>query len=289
MPEYGIAWRLAEVFPDVHRCHCLIFAGSYRIATEGITALGVNGTWSIVRSITNGTAPAARLAAAANVPLSLVRVDCLRPVRDARRCAAMTRVEFRRAFETGQRNVRRLRRHGCHVLAVGEVGAGNTTAASAALALLTGTDPHRIVGRGSGVDGNAFAKKKRLVGEMVRKHLRSQAKGLDVLRLVGGKEMVAVAGAIESASASGAIVVLDGLITAVAALALVQDKPSIGDCLVASHRSTEPGHRVALRQLKLRPTMDMKLACGQAYGALLLLGLGRLTFESFARSTKASL
>ena len=236
---------------------------------------------SIVRSIVNGTAPVVRLASTAKVPMRLVRIDRLKPVRDARLGAAMTHGEFCHAFKTGQRSAERVRGR---VLALGEVGAGNTTAAAAALALLTGTNPRHIVGRGSGISGGAFAKKRRVVDEIIQKHSRSRARGLDVLRLVGGKEMVALAGAISAASRCGSIVVLDGLITTVAALALAQDRPSIAECLVASHRSTEPGHRLALRWLKLRPTMDLKLACGQAYGALLLLGLARLTLRSFAKS-----
>ncbi len=276
--EYGRLREVAHRLTDKDRWQCVVFAGSYAIASEGITLLGTNGSALIVREMARGMSPSSRLALAAKVQLRVVRVDGLKPVRDARFSAAMTRAEFRRAFDTGSRAARRA---AGDVLAVGEIGAGNTTAAAAALALLARVDPRGVVGRGSGISLDAYRKKKRVVSEMVRKHAPARAKGMEILRLVGGKEMVALSGAIAWAAGKGAVVVLDGMITAVAALALAHDRPQVRASLFASHRSTEPAHGLALDMLRLRPMMDLELACGQAYGALAMLGLGRLALKSF--------
>jgi nicotinate-nucleotide--dimethylbenzimidazole phosphoribosyltransferase len=161
---------------------------------------------------------------------------------------------------------------GVDCLAVGEIGIGNTTTAAALLCALTGADPAAAVGRGTGVDAAGLERKRGVVRAALERH----GAGLDVreaLAAVGGLELVALTGAVLEATRRRLPVVLDGYATAVAALAATRLDPAVAEGLLASHRSAEQGHRLALEELGLEPLLDLRLRLGEASGALLALPL----------------
>lgn len=157
------------------------------------------------------------------------------------------------------------------VIALGEMGIGNTTSASAIVAACTGSSALVVTGRGTGVDDATFARKCGVVAQAVR---RLEGAGWErIAAAVGGYEIVGLAGAILAAASRRLPVVLDGFIVSAAALLAQKIAPlSLGYC-IAAHRSREPGHAIALQALGLRPLLDLDLRLGEGSGAALALPL----------------
>ncbi len=162
-------------------------------------------------------------------------------------------------------------------LVLGEIGIGNTTTTAALVCALTGVSPRLAVGRGTGVDTAGVDRKRATVAAALERHgmladLRSVAPR-EALRAVGGLELAALAGAVGEAARLRLPVLLDGYAVTAAALAAVQLDPTVGEVLIASHRSAEPGHELVLAELGLEPLLDLRLRLGEASGALLALPL----------------
>jgi len=157
------------------------------------------------------------------------------------------------------------------VVALGEMGIGNTTSASTLVAALTGASADHVTGRGTGVDDAHFASKRALV-RRVAEALRG-ASWERIASAAGGYEIVALAGAILAGASRRIPLVLDGFIVSAAALLAQRIAPeAIGYC-IAAHRSREPGHAVALAALGLEPLLDLELRLGEGSGAALALPL----------------
>jgi nicotinate-nucleotide--dimethylbenzimidazole phosphoribosyltransferase len=166
------------------------------------------------------------------------------------------------------------------VIALGEVGIGNTTVAAAVAAALTGAAVHEVVGRGAGSDSAGVARKRSVVSQaLARTGYGTPITALDwtdLIRLLaglGGGEVCVLVGVILGAALAGAPVVLDGLLTGAAALAAVRHDPRVRAALVAGQRSAEPGHALVLRELGLEPLLDLRLRAGEGVGAALATGV----------------
>jgi nicotinate-nucleotide--dimethylbenzimidazole phosphoribosyltransferase len=159
------------------------------------------------------------------------------------------------------------------VLALGDMGIGNTTASAAITSVLTGAPVGACVGRGTGIDDDAYARKLAAVERAVDMNRPAASDGLDVLAKVGGCEIAFLTGVTLGAAASSSPVVLDGYPTTAAALIAMSLAPACADYLLASHESAEPGHRVALSHLGLEPLLDLRLRLGEGTGAALALML----------------
>ncbi len=157
------------------------------------------------------------------------------------------------------------------LVAVGEVGVGNTTVAAALAAALLDADPARLVGLGSGSDSRTVDAKRRAVTAAVdRFRSRGSASDpLEALAALGGGEIALLVGVILGASARQALVVLDGMATSVAALVAVELEPAVAAHLVAGQRSRETGHQPVLAALGLEPLLDLRLRAGEGVGAAL--------------------
>ncbi len=164
------------------------------------------------------------------------------------------------------------------IVGVGEMGIGNTTAAAAVTACLTGAAALDVVGRGTGVDEVGLARKRVVVERAVARVARPEDPrddALEVLRQVGGLEIAAMAGAMIGAAARGALVLVDGFISSAAALLACSLCPALPPYLVASHRSTEPGHAVVLDALGLVPLLDLGMRLGEGTGCALAIPVVR--------------
>ena len=208
--------------------------------------------------------------------------------RDMTNGPAMTPDDVHQAIEAGFETAERELDSGANVIAIGEMGIGNTTAASAVVAAVTRRPPRQVTGRGTGINPATWQRKV----ETVRLALDVNGhptEPLDILAAVGGLEIAALVGVIAAGASRGVPLVLDGFITAAAALIASELNHAVVPRLVAGHRSIEPGHRIALEHLALRPLLELDMRLGEGTGAVLALTLikaaaavrdGMATFQS---------
>lgn len=153
----------------------------------------------------------------------------------------------------------------------GDMGIGNTTASSAIVAAMTGAAVDTVTGGGTGVTGPGLERKAAVIREALDRHRPAAHDPLDVLTKVGGFEIGGLAGVMLGAAAHRCPVILDGLISAAAALLAVGLIPAARDYMIAGHRSVEPGHSVALHFLGLTPVLDLEMRLGEGTGGVLAL------------------
>lgn len=190
---------------------------------------------------------------------------------------AMSPAQTAQAIAAGRRVVaEQLVPQGVRVLALGEMGIGNTTSASALTAALTGRPAATVTGLGTGLDKAAWRHKVGVIEQALARHFGGKpgtADAIEALAAVGGFEIAGLVGAALEAAARRMVVVLDGFISSVAGLVAARIDPSARAYFVASHRSVEAGHRVVLESLELTPLLDLGLRLGEGSGAALALNL----------------
>ncbi|HEX5015631.1 MAG TPA: nicotinate-nucleotide--dimethylbenzimidazole phosphoribosyltransferase [Candidatus Limnocylindrales bacterium] len=207
----------------------------------------------------------------------------------------MTRAEADQAIAVGLEAVDRAIADGVELLGVGEMGIGNTTAASAIVAALTRLPPGDVTGRGTGVDDEGLTRKVAAIERAIAVNRPDAGDPVGVLAAVGGFEIAVLVGVIVGAAARRVPLILDGFITGAAALVATGLEPLIAGRLVAAHRSVEPGHAIVLDRLDLRPLLDLDLRLGEGTGAALAMSVfsaavairdGMATFEEAAVSDR---
>ena len=155
----------------------------------------------------------------------------------------------------------------CDLLAVGEMGIANTTAAAALCAALLGGGSARWAGRGTGVDEAGLMRKRAAIDAALDFHRDLLDDPLMVAAALGGRELAAIAGAVMAARAQGIPVLLDGFVASTAILPLARLAPDILQHCHAGHVSAESGHRALLRELGMSPLLDLEMRLGEASGA----------------------
>jgi nicotinate-nucleotide--dimethylbenzimidazole phosphoribosyltransferase len=186
---------------------------------------------------------------------------------------AMTRAEALRAVAVGIDLASELSASGVDLVGIGEMGIGNTTAASAICAVLTGRPVAEVTGRGTGIDDATHRQKIGAIERALEVNVPDRRDPIGVLAAIGGFEIALLVGVILGAAEAGIPVVLDGFITGAAALVAVALQPAVAPRLIAAHRSMEPGHAVILETLGRRPLLDLDLRLGEGTGAALAMGL----------------
>lgn len=190
--------------------------------------------------------------------------------------AAMTEEEALQALEAGHQLGVEAASAGYTMIAIGEMGIGNTTSASAITCALTGAAPAVATGRGTGVESAAHANKIQVVEAAVRKHcgegaVSSSVPPLEILRRIGGLEIAAMAGMVLAAAQHRIAVIIDGFISTAAAALAVGMEPNVREYLIAGHRSQEPGHALLLDHLNLTPILNLEMRLGEGTGAVLAM------------------
>jgi nicotinate-nucleotide--dimethylbenzimidazole phosphoribosyltransferase len=201
----------------------------------------------------------------------LIRAPIAAGTRNFLEGAAMSREEAYRAVETGIELADSwARSEGFEVFALGEMGIGNTTSASALAASLTGARVADVVGRGTGIDDSGLIHKREIVARALALHA-AKSDVWDRIAALGGFEILGLAGLAIGAAAARRLVVLDGFISSVAGLIAARLCPNIQGYLLAAHRGPEPGHRVVLEKLGLVPLLELDLRLGEGTGAAIAL------------------
>ena len=277
--------------PTFSQPHLLVFAGDHGAAKAGVSAFPQEVTWQMVENFLAGGA-AINVFARQN-GLTLKVIDCgvahdfgqrdnlvnakMGPgTRNFIAEAAMSAAECQTALTKGADLARQLADQGCNVLGFGEMGIGNTAAASLITHALTGTSLVDCIGRGAGLDDAGLERKRALLAQAVsRADLPGNPDAQAVLAEFGGFEIVMMAGAMLGAAERGMTLLIDGFIVTSALLAAARIAPAVRDYCIFCHRSAEPGHLAQLAALKAEPLINLGLRLGEGTGAALAWPLVR--------------
>lgn len=275
-----------EVRPDVSRRAIVVMAGDHGVVAEGVAAYPQEVTVQMVANFAAGGAAVCQLARHAGAELVVVDVgvagdvSALDGVRHAKVAAgtrnlavgpAMTREQAAEAVWTGVEVARELATAGVALVGVGEMGIGNTTAAAALTAALTGSTPATVVGPGTGLDSEGVARKADVVARGLGVNSPDPDDQLGVLAALGGLEIAGMTGVVLGCASAGVCVVSDGFISGSAALVGVRMCPAAAGYVFPSHRSAEPGHRIVLEALGLEPVLELDMRLGEGTGAALAI------------------
>jgi len=182
---------------------------------------------------------------------------------------AMSREQAIRSIEAGIELVEDELLKGMDILGTGDMGIGNTTSSSAIAAALTGADVVTVTGRGTGLDDEGQRRKVKVIQKALGINQPNPKDAIDVLSKVGGFEIGGIAGVILAGAKYQIPVVIDGFISGAAALIATSLSPQVKPYLIASHQSVEPGHKIILEHLGLKPLLNLDLRLGEGTGAAL--------------------
>lgn len=289
--------------PSLPRKAIVLMAGDHGVTAQGVSPYPSEVTAQMVANFAAGGAAINQLAAhagaqvlvvdvgvASDLPVSegVVRARVADGTADMSVGPAMTREQAIAAVLVGVDQVAALAAEGLDLVGTGEMGIGNTTPAAALTSVLTGTDVAVVVGPGTGLDPAGVAHKVEVIRGAIALNAPDPADALDVLIKVGGLEIAGLAGVVIGAAALGIPVVSDGYISGAATLVATRMAPAAVPWVFASHCSAEPGHRVVLDALGVRPVLKLDMRLGEGTGGALAMEImdaacgvmsGMATFE----------
>mgnify|MGYP000956780854 FL=1 len=276
-----ISIQLAGITGHVHNAlnkkQLLVFAADNGVVAEGVSSTPQSVTKQQTINLTRGKTGAAVLAKHFGCGLTVCDVGVNADIYEStvlnRKIAygtqnictgpAMTREQTLQAILTGAEIARTV---DADVIGVGEMGIGNTTTSSAVLAVLLGADVEAVTGRGGGITEESFRKKKAVIRTAIEVNRPDRDDVVGVLSKVGGFDLAAMCGAFLGAAAARRPAVIDGLISAAAALCAVRLCPNVRGYLVPSHASFEIGYRLAMEAMDLHPLFDLGMRLGEGSG-----------------------
>ncbi|MCV7150697.1 nicotinate-nucleotide--dimethylbenzimidazole phosphoribosyltransferase [Mycolicibacterium pyrenivorans] len=279
------------------RARVVVFAGDHGVTAAGVSAYPAEVTAAMVANFDAGGAAVNVLAtlAGAGVRVADIAVDTAEPLSPSigahkiRRSSgnissedALTPDEVVEAIEAGRRIADEEVDEGADLLIAGDMGIGNTTPATALVAALTDTEPVAVVGRGTGIDDAGWGRKTAAVRDALYRTRRLTADPIALLRICGGADLAAMTGFCAQAAVRRTPVLLDGVVVTAAALAAERLAPGAKQWWQAGHRSTEPAHSLALRDLDLDPIVDLGMRLGEGTGALIALPVLRAAVATLA-------
>ena len=275
--------------PNLGKAALLVFAGDHGIVAEGVTAYPSEVSTLIAQMVLDGKAGANIAAKGVGAEVFLIDAGLKTPPQPHKaligksvRCStrdfllepAMTDSECRDALQAGYDVATRLKTEGFGILALGEIGIGNTSAASLVAHCVTGVPLERLVGPGAGAPPGGISHKREVLS---RAHARVPVRGgMEATREFGGYEMAMLMGAMFGAANARQIVIVDGFIATAAASAAVAIEPNISDYLMFAHLSPEAGHVALLEWLGAKPLLDLGMRLGEGTGAALAIPLVRM-------------
>ncbi|MFP2769348.1 nicotinate-nucleotide--dimethylbenzimidazole phosphoribosyltransferase [Oceanisphaera sp. KMM 10153] len=266
--------------PVITQPQIRVFAADHGLTRHGTSAYPSAVTAQMVHNFLQGGAAINVFARQHNIGLQVVDagvdaeftyhpalLDCKvrRGSRDALSEAAMTDAECREALEQGMALAEQLPGN---LFIVGEMGIGNTSAASLLLARLGNIPLAGCVGRGTGLDDDGLRHKQQVLAQVLQRHHDARTP-LAALTALGGLEIAMMVGALIQAASQRRILLMDGFIAGVALLVAEQLAPGVRQYAVFAHHSAEPGHEHLLRLLNAEPLLNMKMRLGEGSGAVL--------------------
>jgi nicotinate-nucleotide--dimethylbenzimidazole phosphoribosyltransferase len=266
--EWMAGWQ-GKSRPGADTTLAAVFAGNHGVAARGVSAYPSAVTAQMVANFRAGGAAVNQLCKSFGVGLKVFELALDIPTRDFTTAAAMEDGECVATMAYGMEAI-----HGdIDLLAIGEMGIANTTSAAAIAAALFGGDPEAWVGPGTGVAGEALARKVEAVQAGLDRHRARLGDPLAVLACLGGREIAAMTGAVIAARLQRIPVIVDGYVATAAAAVVAAMRPDgIDHCLFA-HRSAEPAHGALLERLGKAPLLDLGMRLGEASGAVVAAGI----------------
>lgn len=264
------AWQRRPA-PRLDNVEVLVFAGNHGVAARGVSAYPASVTAQMVANFERGGAAINQICNIVEASLRVIALKLDSPTADFTEAQAMTEADFVEAVTAGFAAVPA----SADLVCLGEMGIGNTTAASALAAALLGGDGERWAGRGTGLDDAGLARKRAAIDAGLKRHRAALADPLMAAMALGGRELAAILGAALAARLHAIPVVLDGFIATAAAAPLVRLRRGALDHARIAHCSAEAGHRALCAELGMRPILDLDMRLGEASGAALSVSVLR--------------
>ena len=290
--------RIADIQQTADVClssRCvLVFCGDHGVVEEGVTQSGQEVTALVAKSIAGGTANVNLMASAAQADVFAVDMGMVQDVPGTIRLKnaygtanmakgpAMTRSQAEAAVRSGIDLVGQMKEKGYRLIATGEMGIGNTTASTALACALLGLEPKEIVGRGAGLSDVGLMRKQHAIERALALSKPDACDPMDVLSKVGGFEIAGMIGAFLGGMKHRVPIVIDGVISAVAALIAVRIYPECRQFMLPSHMSREPAMVKIMQELGLDPIIHADMALGEGTGAVALFPLLDMAHRVYA-------
>lgn len=288
-----LAGLQGRVKPKADAVWIAIFAGDHGVVAEGVSAYPQEVTGQMLHNFVTGGAAISVLAQQLSAQLDVVDLGTVSPldlpgVRHLRigagtanfaKAPAMTQEQGLLALQAGRDSVLRAKAVGIELFVGGEMGIGNTAAASAVACSLLECAAQLLVGPGTGLNAAGISHKTDVIERALKLHAEQAGDPLQSLFCLGGFEIAALVGAYLACAQEGITVLVDGFICSVAALVAVRLNPACRDWLLFGHRGAEPGHRHLLETLQAEPLLDLGMRLGEGSGAALAVPLVRLACQ----------
>ena len=272
---------------DISQKAVIIMCADNGIAREGISQSGQEVTLAVVRSMANKKSSVGKMAEIVGVDTIPVDIgvnhkDSIPGVldrkislgtRNFRNEPAMTEEETIKAIFTGIEMVFDCKEKGYKILATGEMGIGNTTTSSAVTVALLGCEVAEVTGRGAGLSDEKLVHKQRIISEAIDKYELKEADALQILETVGGLDLAGLTGVCIGGALYHVPIVLDGVISMVAALLAERIVPGTKEYLIPSHKGKEPAAERLAKELGVEPVIDGNMALGEGTGAVMMFSL----------------
>lgn len=276
-----------EMFPDVHKKTVIIMCADNGVVEEGVSSCPKSVTATVTRNFLRGITGINVFTKFLDADIAVVDIgvdddiECegiiKRKIRkgtwNIAKGPAMTREEAVKAIETGISIVKDLKEKGVGLLGTGEMGIGNTTTSSAVSIVLTKAEAEEMVGCGSGLSSQGLRNKIEVVKKAIRLNKPDASDVIDVISKVGGFDLAGLIGCFIGAAAYRIPIVIDGFISATAALAAVKLEPKVKNFIIPSHASAEPGCKKVMEELKLKPMLHLGMRLGEGTGAALAFNI----------------
>lgn len=270
---------------DTRKKCVLVFCADNGVVAQGVTQAGHEVTTSIAAMLRDGTASVSAMASACGAdvfPLDIGMVDTIdglpsqklmRGTNDIALGPAMPREIAEQAISIGINAVKEKKERGYRLIATGEAGIGNTTSSSAMASVLLNLPGDMAIGRGAGLSDEGLMRKRNVVRQAIAVNEPEAADPIDVLRKLGGLDIAAMAGVFLGGALYRVPVVIDGLISSVAALCAARLCSAVRGYLLPSHQSAEPASKAILEVLGLTPILHAGMRLGEGTGAVALFPL----------------
>lgn len=275
--------------PIIKNKALFVFAGDHGVAEEGVSAFPSEVTSQMVFNFLKGGAAINVLCRYNDIDINIIDMGVNydfeknnklidkkvnKGTKNFIKYQAMTRVEAIKSIQNGIdvfndiHNKKKI-----DIIGLGDMGIGNTTSSSAIISCITGIDPEKCTGRGTGIDDAKFQNKVNLIKKAISMHKPKNDDAVDVLQKIGGFEIAGITGAILAASYNKVPIVIDGIISTAGAIVAYLLNPDVSDYIFAGHKSIEIGQKVALEFMNLEPIIDLKMRLGEGTGASLAIDI----------------